>query len=157
MYSLFSKWLKKFFFIFFCSSKLRNLNFSLLQGRVESRLQNRNLIIVVDQNSETPMYLCAQACIDLNNISRKVKVKSLSRVRLFATPRDCSLPGSSVHGIFQSRVLEWVAIPFSRRSSQPRDWTRVSRTVGRRFTIWATREVDLNNISWIPVIYRHKI
>ena len=44
----------------------------------------------------------------------EVKVKSLSRVRLFATPRtDCSLPGSSVHGIFQARVLEWVAISFS--------------------------------------------
>ena len=57
-------------------------------------------------------------------------------------PIDCSLPGSSVHGIFQARVLEWVAISFSRRVSQPRDWTRVSRTVGRRFTIWATREAE---------------
>ena len=54
---------------------------------------------------------------------------------------DCSLPGSSVHGIFQARVLEWVAISFSRRSSWPRDWTQVSRIVGRRFTVWATREV----------------
>ena len=40
---------------------------------------------------------------------------------------DCSLPGFSVHGIFQARVLEWVAISFSRRSSWPRDWTQVSR------------------------------
>ena len=55
-------------------------------------------------------------------------------------PMDCSLPGSSIHGIFQARVLEWVAISFSRRSSQPRDWTRVSHIVGRCFTIWATRE-----------------
>ena len=54
---------------------------------------------------------------------------------------DCSLPGSSVHGIFQARVLEWVAISFSRRSSWPRDWTQVSCTVGRCFTVWATREV----------------
>ena len=38
---------------------------------------------------------------------------SLSHVRLFATPVDCSLPGSSTHGIFQARVLEWVAIAFS--------------------------------------------
>ena len=53
---------------------------------------------------------------------------------------DCNLPGSSVHGIFQARVLEWVAISFSRRASQPRNWTRVSRIVGRCFTIWATRE-----------------
>ena len=56
-------------------------------------------------------------------------------------PMDCSLPGSSVHGIFQARVLEWVAISFSRGSSWPRDWIRVSCIVGRRFTDWATREV----------------
>ena len=55
-------------------------------------------------------------------------------------PMDCSLPGSSVHGIFQARVLEWVAISFSRESSQPRDWTRVSHIAGRRFIVWATRE-----------------
>ena len=71
----------------------------------------------------------------------KVKVKSLSRVRLFVTPMDCSLPRSSVYGIFQARVLEWGAIAFSRGSSQPRDRTRVSCVVGRRFTIWATMEV----------------
>ena len=53
---------------------------------------------------------------------------------------DCSLSGSSVHGIFQARVLECVAISFSRGSCQPRDWTRVSTSAGRRFTIWATRE-----------------
>ena len=56
-------------------------------------------------------------------------------------PVDCSLPGSSVHGIFQAIVLEWIAISFSSGSSQPRDGTQVSRIVDRRFTIWATREV----------------
>ena len=60
---------------------------------------------------------------------------------ILCDPMDCSLPGSSVRGIFQSRILEWVAFSFYRRSSWPRDWTRVSRMVGRRFTIWATREV----------------
>ena len=55
-------------------------------------------------------------------------------------PVDCSLPGSSVHGILQARILEWVAISFSRGSSRPGDQTRVSRIAGRRFTIWATRE-----------------
>ena len=48
-------------------------------------------------------------------------------------PMDCSLPGSSVHGIFQARILEWVAISFSSGSSQPRDRTQVSRMVGRCF------------------------
>ena len=48
---------------------------------------------------------------------------------------DCSLPGSSVHGIFQAIVLEWIAISFSRGSSRPRDQARVSRIVDRRFTV----------------------
>ena len=56
-------------------------------------------------------------------------------------PMDCSLPGSSVHGIFQAIVLEWTAISFSRGSSRPRDRIRVSCIVDRCFTIWATREV----------------
>ena len=60
-------------------------------------------------------------------------------------PMDCSPPGSSVHGILQARILEWVAISFSRRSSQPRDRTRISRIVGRRFTIWATREYKIGS------------
>ena len=55
-------------------------------------------------------------------------------------PTDCSLWGSSVHGIFQARVLKWVAICFSRESSRPRDWTQVSPIAGRRFTIRAIRE-----------------
>ena len=55
-------------------------------------------------------------------------------------PMDCSPPGSSVHGILQARILEWVAIPFSRGSSWPRDQTPVSYIAGRFFTIWATRE-----------------
>ena len=56
-------------------------------------------------------------------------------------PMDCSLLGSSVHGIFQAIVLEWIAISFSSGSSWPRDQTRVSRIVDRHFTVWATREV----------------
>ena len=48
---------------------------------------------------------------------------------------DCSLPGSSVHGIFQAIVLEWIAISFSRGSSRPRDRARVSRIIDRHFTI----------------------
>ena len=55
-------------------------------------------------------------------------------------PMDCSLPGSSVHGIFQARILEWIAISFSRGSSWPRDRTQVSRIVEWCFTVWATRE-----------------
>ena len=45
---------------------------------------------------------------------------------ILCDPMDCSSPGSSVHGDSPARVLQWVAIPFSRGSSQPRDWTQVS-------------------------------
>ena len=55
-------------------------------------------------------------------------------------PMDCSPPGSSVRGILQARILEWVAVPFSRISSQTMDRTRVSRTAGESFMDWATRE-----------------
>ena len=53
---------------------------------------------------------------------------------------DCRPPDSSVHGILQARILEWVAMPFSRGSSLPRDQTWVSCIAGRSFTVWATRE-----------------
>ena len=57
---------------------------------------------------------------------------------------DCSLPGSSVHGIFRAKILEWVAIPFSRGSSLPKDRTRVSCTAGRFFATWDPREAILD-------------
>ena len=52
-------------------------------------------------------------------------------------PMDCISPGSSVHGVLQARILDWVAIPFSRGSSLPRDQTQVSWIAGGFFTIWA--------------------
>ena len=53
---------------------------------------------------------------------------------------DDNLPDSTVHEIFQARLLEWAAISFSRESSQPRDRTQVSCIADRYFTVWATRE-----------------
>ena len=64
----------------------------------------------------------------------------VSHVQLFATSWTVALPGSSVHGILEPRILEWVAIPFSRGFAQPQDWIWVSCVAGRFFTIWATRE-----------------
>ena len=52
-------------------------------------------------------------------------------------PVDCSLPGSSLHGILQARIVEWVTISFSKASSQPRDRTRVSHIIGGHFNLWA--------------------
>ena len=55
----------------------------------------------------------------------------------------------TVHEILQARILEWVAFPFFRRSSQPRDQTHVSRIAGRFFTSWATREAQLARINGV--------
>ena len=70
---------------------------------------------------------------------RKERKIALICVQLLR-PMDCSLPGSSAHGIFQARILEWVAISFSRGSSWPRNQTQVSRIAGSFFTNWATQE-----------------
>ena len=73
-----------------------------------------------------------------------MKVKSESEVTqswlTLSDPMNCGLLCSSIHGIFQARVLEWVAISFSRGSSWPRDWTQVSHLAGRSFIVWASRE-----------------
>ena len=61
-------------------------------------------------------------------------------------PMDCSPPDSSVHEILWARILEWVAIPFSRGYSWPRDQTQVSCNAGSFFTVWATREAQINCI-----------
>ena len=78
------------------------------------------------------------------NLQIKVKwseVKSLSHLRLFATPRTVAHQAPLSMGILQAKILEQVAIPFSRESSQPRDWTQVSCLsciAGRFFTVWTT-------------------
>ena len=66
--------------------------------------------------------------------SRSVKVNVAQSCQTLCDPMDSSPPGSSVHGILQVRILEWVAISFSRGSSLPRDRTQVSCTAGRYFT-----------------------
>ena len=94
-----------------------NLVFSLLKGQV-----------LLDSLSSLESEV-AQSCLTLYD------------------PMDCSLPGSSsIHGIFQARILEWVAIFFSRGSAWPRDRTQVSHIAGRLFTLWATRE-SLSSLS----------
>ena len=62
------------------------------------------------------------------------------------SPMDCSFSGSSVHGIFQARVLELLAISFFRGSSWPGIWTWVSHIAGRCFTLWATREAHVKMV-----------
>ena len=85
-------------------------------------------------------------CLTLPLITWKGKWKSPGHVWL-CDYVDCSLPGSSVHGIGQARTLEWVTILFSNASSQPRNWTQVSQIADRFFTVWATREAQINQFS----------
>ena len=90
----------------------------------------------------------------------KVKVLVTQPYLTLCNPMDNSSPSSSGHEILQARILEWVAIPFSRGSSQPRDGTQVSHNADRCFTIWATKEAPSwaltkpcqlysRNVSWI--------
>ena len=74
------------------------------------------------------------------SITWKVKVLVTQLCPTLCDPTGCRLPGSSAHGILQARILEWVAIPFSRGSCCPRDQTQVSCVASRFFTIWVNRE-----------------
>ena len=96
--------------------------FCLSNDNDNTHLHTQESFLLSSRQKEGSVYLCAQ---------------SLSRVQLFATPWTASLPGSSVRGILQARILEWVVMPSSRGSSQPRDQTCVSCSsciVGRLFT-----------------------
>ena len=85
-----------------------------------------------------------------------MKVKVAQLCLTLCVPMDWSLPGSPVHEILQERILEWVAIVFSRGSSRPRDGPRVCSIAGKFFTVWATREAPprcellliLSVLSW---------
>ena len=85
------------------------------------------------------MRIITSSCISVaaNGIGMKVLVTQSCPT--LCNPRDCNLSGSLVHGILQARILEWVAIRFSKGSSRPRDQAWVSCTAGRFFTVWATQ------------------
>ena len=74
------------------------------------------------------LFMCVCTCAIMSNSS--------------VTPMDCGLPGSSVHGILQARILEWVTFPSSSRSSQPRYRTQVSHILGRCFISLATKKAQ---------------
>ena len=88
-------------------------------------------------------YFISAYCMHFNFLPEFVTFESeVAQLCLtLCDPIDCSLPGSSVHGIFQTIVLEWIAISFSKGSSQPRARTQVSHIVDRRFTVWATYRI----------------
>ena len=73
---------------------------------------------------------------------KKVEVLVAQSCLILCDPMGCSLPGSSVHGTLPARILERIAIPFSRGSSWPRDQTQVPHLAGRFFTIWAMSKIS---------------
>ena len=92
------------------------------------------------------MFVSLNKQIDFSEMLSPITSSSVAQLYLtLCDPMDCSLPGSSVHGILQARILEWVAILFSRGSSQLRDWTQVFSTADRFFTIWATRKAPITS------------
>ena len=97
--------------------------------------------------------IALQCCIDFCHRTISISYKYVylciyihiyERVSLsvVSDPMDYNLPGSSVYGISQVRILEWVAIPLSRGFSQPRDGTQVCYIAGRFFTVWTIREAQ---------------
>ena len=134
-----------YWLLLLCENKCRELSWSRAKGRLSSTQQHTN----GPQPSRAwgkntwQLYSNYQNChfylyyIPLHPGSSGyyiVVVKLLSHVWLFCAPMDWIPPSFSVHGIFQARILEWVAISFSRGSSWPGDWTWVSFIAGRFFT-----------------------
>ena len=95
------------------------------------------------------MVIAAMKLKDAYSLGGKLWKWSHSVVSDSLQPMDCSLLSSSVHGILQARMLEWVAISFSRGSSLPRDRTQVYYIAGRRFNLHTTREALMTNLDSI--------
>ena len=107
---------------YLCAAHVKRCPSSTAQGQPPK--EGFDLVLLLPSGFCSTQQLC---------LKRKSEVAQLCPT-LFH-PTDCSPPGSSIHGILQARVPEWVAISFSRGSSRPRDRTWVSRIVGRRFTV----------------------
>ena len=104
----------------------------------ESEVTQSCLTFCDPMNCSTPGLPVHHQLPEFTQTQCMCKVKS--EVAHSLRPVDCSPPSSSVHGILQGRILEWVAISFSRGSSRPRDRTQVSHIAGRCFNLCTTRE-----------------
>ena len=96
----------------------------LSQGRTTEAYRCYDAVLVSSQPSNSGGWLKnEQSILQTDSVRACLLIQSCLTL---CNPMDCSLPGSSVHRILQAKILEWVAISFSRASSQPRDWTWVS-------------------------------
>ena len=109
--------------------------------------------------SRTRVFSAGQDCVWVRpaklgvNCTGAIKVSVAQSYSTLCDPIDCQLPGSSVHGILQARILEWVAMPFSRGSSQTRDRTRVSH----RSSPLPSKEKSLGIIASAPCLWAHHL
>ena len=121
---------------------VKPLQYSCLENPINSmkRKEGRTL------KDELPRSVVPSMLLEISGEITPERMKRQSEVAqsclILCNPMDYSLPCSSIHGIFQARVMEWVAISFFRGYSQPGDRTQVSCITGRHFTIWATREAQ---------------
>ena len=93
--------------------------------------------------TKSSVMLCALLCL-------------VSEFDSFSTPWTVAPPGLSVHGILQARILEWAAVSFSRESSQPRDWTRVS-WIGRQNLYWRAIKEAHDLLTKVKNTFKEKI
>ena len=97
---------------------------------------------------------CPPSPLRVYSLAKKMSMKVLVTLSCptLCKPMDCSLPGCSVHRILQARILEWVAISFSRGSSWYSVQIQVSCVAGRFFIVWATREAPKVSVSIIKYL-----
>ena len=136
-----------------CGWWLKSWNSNTLAPWKKSYDQPRQCIkkhryYLADKGSSTQGYGFSRSHVWIWELDYKESESEVAQSCLtLCDPKDCSLPSFSVHRIFQARVLDRVAISFSRGSSRPRDRTWVSRIEGRHFTIWATWEAERQRID----------
>ena len=131
------------------SDKLQFMNTFLAQIQLHLHFSSRNVLLNDSYFSRTVL-----SAVNKNSIQWSEVTQSHPTL---CNPMDYSQPGFSMHEILQARILEWVAISFSRGSSQPRDQTWVSYIAGRLLTVWATSKshkkfckfLSLQTLHWV--------
>ena len=123
--------------------------FHRLLWSTQSKALTRSINQMFFWNS-VAFYMIQQMLAIWSHNFRCVCAKLFQSCSTLCDPMDYNPPGSSVHGILQARILEWVAMSSSRGSSQPRDWTWISCIAGGFFTHWVTWEALTSS-------YIHKI
>ena len=124
-------------------SQTDSISWDICSQRKWRRVRKENVTVMLREPVQNPGWCNLEIKssskpdpkLSLNYITSKVKVKVTQSCLALCDPLDCI-----VHGILQARILEWIALPFSRWSSQPMDQTQVSHIAGRFFTSWATTE-----------------